>query len=228
MILSADRHASDGALIRLVDGECSPTEQDVLEEHLARCAECAGRFEDLADLSDRFYETLAAGSVAARPTAPKPTPRHAAVGWLAAAVVLLVVGAVTPLRAWVLASLRALRPAAAVVQPSAVVSFSVARDTLSVVFATTPGRGVLRVEVSRDSIASVTVLGDGPNDEIVVLANGILVRNRPQSTATYLLRVPRHAPQVTVRVGSRVERTVLVGARTPIEIPLVGRTPPEP
>ncbi len=48
-------HPSDEALIRAVDGEQSPRELAVLEKHLADCAPCRARRQELHAAADEFY-----------------------------------------------------------------------------------------------------------------------------------------------------------------------------
>jgi hypothetical protein len=116
-----EAHLSDGALVRLLDGETDAPERASDEAHLAQCAECGARYADVERRSARLAELLretdyappAVPAIApaaatdelaarrARRSADAPARRP----WLtaaAAAVLLLGIGfAASPARAWV-------------------------------------------------------------------------------------------------------------------------------
>lgn len=122
MIMATRRHtphASDGDLVRWLDGEADAAERSRTHAHVAMCDACAERLEMFrrrsARLSTLLTETDAPLPALSPPLGPVErgrarerrfrVPRPTASGWLRAAAVVLLVAAVAlsvdPVRAWV-------------------------------------------------------------------------------------------------------------------------------
>ena len=121
------RHASDGDLVRMIDGETGPSDAD-LAAHVTGCASCGARLELLRRRTEHLRQTLAAATpplldagrlrppsdqlALARALASrrrKPLWSHAGVRAAAAILVLAGIVAATPARAWILERVSRLR-----------------------------------------------------------------------------------------------------------------------
>lgn len=212
-------HLDDGALVRRLDGELEPAEATAVEAHLAACDRCRAELDALAALSTRFSDAL---PLVDAPVLPLPrsrpaSPWHAAPIWRAAAAVAFVAGlalAITPVRAWIAErlGLSAERPVetAAPAGPTEPATASGVRVTFIPtgerfrVLLTAPQRsGALRLETTPGDTASGEILG--PDDaDLLVLPDGLGIRNTAFSTTDYRVVVPRDVAEIEVRVAGRI------------------------
>jgi hypothetical protein len=177
--------------------------------------------DGIAALSARFSGALplvdaasAAGVVRLRPA----TPWHASPIWRAAAAIAFVAGlalAIAPVRAWIAGrlGLDAGRPVAESTVPG---DRAVSADPGSVRVAFVPTGEEFRVLVTapqdEGALRLVSVPGDTATGEVVgaadadllVLPDGLGIRNDPFSTADYRVGVPRDIARVEVRIAGRV------------------------
>lgn len=221
-------HLPDGDLVRLLDGEMDAPERTHTEAHLAACAECRRRLKTLRRRSIRLGELLIASDWEIPPLRP-PRAAPASHSWLrAAALVAVLLGAVmlaSPARAWIaewvgarwnaLASApeAAPGPQTPPVQqagPGTRVQFTPTGDEFDLEFTTRQAGGTVRVEPHGAAFVSAEVLRDDVGTDLLVLPNGLRVRNAAESTAEYRVMVPAHLRRVRVRVAGDAP-TVLTG-----------------
>lgn len=231
--MSHDWHLDDGDAMRWLDGEGDVEERRRLGVHLDVCAVCRRRVAELEDLSEAFAqalfeldeELLAQGAASTDGGGLRGRlPRW--LNWrLAFPVVLVALLAVSPVRAWISGWWRDLTPGEEPVAAAlgvAGVSFVPVGDTFTVMFASAQAGGTLVLRA--DTSAAVSIRPEGAAvDEIVVLPSGVLVRNRPEATAGYEVRVPQSVGRVLVRVEQFAAREVFLPARGAVSIPLVYR-----
>ncbi len=230
MTMQDQPHIEDCDLIRLLDGECEDAEQRVLQNHLNGCVQCRRRGDDLARLSEQFSallldldEPLAAQARLTQrpPVAPKAEKYGAVQAWLSrrslrwvatiVAVVFVIVSA-GPAYGWVAARWEMLKSLVAGPQPAElgsqvsppIVTFVPAGTEFRIDFARTQSEGTVSIVADTTSSASARIMGGDGRDEIVVLRSGLRVLNRPESSASYRLRLPRLLKVVEVRVGGAV------------------------
>jgi hypothetical protein len=250
LMMDSLSHASDGDLLRLLDGECGEEEEKHLRTHLATCAECLRNERKLAAVSEQFSAVVqdleSAGPV--RLTSQRRSrlgffrrwTRHLRSGRYArsGAVLLLmaVALAVSPLRAWILDRMSAISTLAfggssaeeQAQLPSSTVSFVVSGDRLLVEFSNRQAGGVLAVAMDTGSLVQIT--GASQADELLVFAAGVRIRNSSESSASYDLRIPRSIDVLEVRIaGLTVAKLELAGhagsARWQIDLRHAGNTP---
>jgi hypothetical protein len=195
------RHATDGALVRWLDGQCDAAEQITLSRHLDDCAGC----------QERLGRTRARSAVL-RAHAPRATGgRWRRVGIAAAGLITL--AAVRPVRAWVVAQAGAIWAAVvgATGHPSpgtapaagreGSVSFVPAGDSLLVRVHTRQRTGRLTIAFHAGAVATARLAGDAADAELLVLPAGIQIVNAPGSRASYVLQLPATLTTVILRVA---------------------------
>lgn len=207
------RHADDGDLIRLVDGECSADERAWLEGHLATCGLCAERRDTLARLSGAVSAALATEERAG-------VSRWRALALRAATVLLVALGGAAvvsaqPVRTWLSArwaDVRALvapRSAPRSDSPgAATVRFMPTTSVFTIAVVARQEGGVLTIELSGDTIATASVTPGTRGEELIVLPAGLRIVNRPRDRARYDVRLPRGVGEVRLRIADAPERRI--------------------
>jgi anti-sigma factor RsiW len=204
-------HPDEGALLRYLDGQLLASEIENVQEHLSTCITCAARNEEIR-------RTLSRVTVALREMDTDPRrSRTRDIRWLAAAaavVLLALASSVAPVRAWILNRTQALWEAvvasegatttipdtAHVVEPTtASVSFVPTTDVFILEVTARQVVGSLTVEIGDNDTATATIAGNGQNEELVVLPNGLRIVNAPGSVATYVVQsgwtmIPARSP----------------------------------
>lgn len=230
MTMQDQPHIEDCDLIRLLDSECEEAEERVLQHHLDSCRECRRRGDYLARLSEGFSMALldldehfsAEAQLPHRPSVAQTAAKHRAVRpWrsrrslrlLAAigALVLVIVSA-GPAYGWVAARWEMFKSLVAGPQPVEVgsqvsppiVTFVPAGTEFRIDFVQAQAEGILSIVADTTRSASARIIGGDGSDEIVVLRSGLRVLNRPESSASYQLRLPSLLKVVEVRVGGAV------------------------
>lgn len=213
------RHLEDGELIRLLDGECDSAEERRFRPHLEACSVCQRNADTLRRLSQQFSTAVVELEEPTPPARAKPPWRamrpRLRRSLLSGAGVLAVVAslfAVTPVRAWMAERWEAIRTLILGSeaddqqgqQASSVVSFVPTGASFLIDFTGTQSRGTLSLTVDSVASASARIVGGGGNDEIVVLREGLRIRNSAESSASYELRLPRYLESVEVRVAGEV------------------------
>lgn len=246
-------HLSDGVLVCRVDGELRDGEAERVGRHLAGCARCRGALAEIETLSRRFSRAMtlvdppaARGSGSTPPAtlrAPSRHPGHAP-WWRAAAVLALLAGlafAIPPVRAWVAERLGLTTERAGEATGDEVaVPAAAPDDGIRIAFLHGEDRFVVRVSVPQtagrltlaavagDSVVAEMGAGGGDAAELLVLPDGLAVRNHPSSTADYRVVVPLGMSEVEVRIGDRVAWSgsprVLRGS--PANVPLAAGASP--
>ncbi|MFQ5705489.1 MAG: hypothetical protein ACE5HT_15905 [Gemmatimonadales bacterium] len=230
MTMQDGQHIDDSDLIRLLDGECEDAEERVLQNHLNGCVQCHRRSDDLARLSERFSvllldldEPLAVQAESPQRSHVVQTTKQDGVvrPWhsrrslrllAAVAALVVVIVSVGPAYAWVAPRWQMFRSLIAGAQPAEtgiqvsppVVSFVPAGAEFRIDFARTQAEGTVSIVADSTASASASILGGDGRDELVVLRSGLRVLNRPESSASYHLRLPRALKVVEVRVGGVV------------------------
>lgn len=228
-------HFADGDLLRLLDGDGAPGELEPLRRHADACAACARALATLrreaAVVSAGLSELVpaAAGGPAVRmrpayrPRVPAYRRMHPA---LRAAAVLVAVAVplamVTPVRAalarWIEtgfglrheAPVAAAAPAAAGAPDAAaaLVWFAPGGPELTVQLHAPQAAGVLRIERVDGDRASLQITGDDAGLGALASARGLEIPNRPESRASYQLRVPASVQVVRVLVDGGPPRRI--------------------
>ena len=140
--------------------------------------------------------------------------------WRAAAAIALLAGlafAIAPIRAWMAERLGlATHPAAespAVVEPTGVdrgdeglrIAFVPDGDRFVVRVAVAQSAGALTLAATPGDSASAEIAGSGPvAADLLVLPDGLGIRNDASSTADYRVNVPSGLTRVEVRIADRV------------------------
>ncbi|HJR62383.1 MAG TPA: hypothetical protein VJ803_01680 [Gemmatimonadaceae bacterium] len=246
MHASSAHPVDDGDLVRLIDGEAT----DAVSAHVAACGSCTARLQEMRARLTRLSPLLRDLDVA---TPPLATPEGATLRlvraerwisrlWRLAAAVVLVVGlAVSPLGAWVAtqlarvtAALTSDRDAGPPASPDAapepegratVVYFQPAGAELIVRLDARPSGGSLSVE--RADRASAQIVRANAGESLVVLPSELRIRNTSESSADYLLTLPASLRTLRVRVdGQPASRDVILDlTATPRHTVSLGATP---
>jgi len=211
-------HVDDGALMRLLDGECAAQERAQVESHLASCPTCAERRRVLEGLGRAVTAALVGGDVPVR----APRKWRWRLGALQAAAVLLLASVgvaaagVPPVRAWLSARWTDVR---GLVSPrptpdtetrsTTTVRFVPATATFTIELVARQDTGVLTIDISPDSVASATVSPGMGSEELVVLPAGLRVVNRPDDRASYEVRLTPSVTEIRVRIGGEPERELV-------------------
>lgn len=219
-------HLADGELVRHLDGAGDTVERLAVAGHLEVCAECAERLGVIERKSARLDLLLAA----TRPEVPHlPTPRPARwprSGLIAAGIALVVlVGTlvtVRPVRAWLVERTLALWTAvrgpdqelppsapesaeAVPVRPTtAAVEFVPTGDTFTVRFASRQQLGELVLVTGPVTRATALVVDGTERESVLVVPDGILVRNAAASRASYRITVPAAIDSVRIQVADEL------------------------
>lgn len=230
LTLLPNEHLSDGDLVRFLDGEGDPAEQERTNTHLRGCQPCAERLQSLRRRSRELSLLLAQTT----PAAPEPDVLaamrtrkrgQASPPWLrAAAMVVAVLSAALlaePVRAWVaellgigrteLAAPTQPEPRAAPVTPSASeagtrVGFTPTAAEVDLDVASYQQGGAISFVAGE--VPEVTVQVQGGTADLLVLPSGIRIGNTPESTADYQVMLPAGVRQVRVRVGGGAPRLI--------------------
>jgi hypothetical protein len=208
----------DCIIVRYLDGEGSASSGAETRALLQASPEARERLEELSQSSDLLSAHLADIPIPATPelhfppTLPALVARHR----MAAGIVLLVlsVSLLTPARAWIAEGLRAVASVlipgeeAALPVPAgepgpSTVSFVPIGPELVVSVQAHQASGRLTVVVVEGRRASGEASGQGGGVELLMLPDGIEVRNGPGSVANYTVWVPQSLGSVRVRVGGR-------------------------
>lgn len=220
-----ERHLEENELVRRMDGELARADADRVDAHLAACDRCSHALAELESLSRRFSSSVAVLDPPAshRPFATPAGPRVSWMGspvWRAAAAIALLAGlafAIAPIRAWMAERLGlATDPAAespAVVEPTGVdpadeglrIAFVPEGDRFVVRVAVAQAAGTLTLAATTGDSASAEIAGSGPvAADLLVLPDGLGIRNDATSTADYRVAVPSRLIGVEVRIADRV------------------------
>jgi hypothetical protein len=223
-----ERHLEEDELIRRMDGELDRAETDRVDAHLAACDRCRQALAELEALARRFSTSVA---LLDPPASHDPRavriPAGASASWMAspvwraAAAIAVLAGlafAIAPIRAWMAERLGlAIGPAAespAMVEP---IGSDSADDGLRIAFVPEGDRFVVRVAVAQsagtltlaatpgDSASAEVVAGAGPAaPDLLVLPDGLGIRNDATATADYRVAVPSGLTGVEVQIADRV------------------------
>lgn len=224
----AERHLADDELVRRVDGALDPAEVDRVEVHLAGCDRCRAELGELAELSARFSTALPLADDLT-PAAPARAPAAAlrtspawvaSPVWRAAAAIALLAGlalAIAPVRAWMSERLglatRTAEEAPAAMESAGNIS---PEGGLRIAFVPEGDGFVVRIShpQSAGRLTLATAAGDSASAEIaggtsvaadlLVLPDGLGIRNDASSTADYRVTVPSGLTRVEIRIADRV------------------------
>jgi hypothetical protein len=222
-----ERHLEEHELVQRMDGELDRAEADRLDAHLAACDRCSQALAELEALSRRFSTSVALlDPPASRGPRVMRLPAEASTSWIAspawrvAAAVALLAGlalAIAPIRAWMAERLGlATDPAAespAVVESRGVdpadeglrIAFVPEGDRFVVRVAVAQAAGALTLAATPGDSASAEIAGSGPvAADLLVLPDGLGIRNDASSTADYRVNVPSGLTRVEVRIADRV------------------------
>ena len=246
-------HLGEDVFVRRLDGELDPGEAGRVEAHLAVCAECRAGFEEMAALSRRFSDALPLVDLPAPGTSPpvsyysrvRPAQRRwGSPVWRAAAALAFVAGlalAISPVRAWIAErlGLGSDRPPAESVAPAERtvgpvegggdirIAFVPTGDRFTIRVAGYQATGALVLAPVPGDTASGEIRGPGEAD-LLVLPDGLGIRNARTSTADYRVLVPQSLARIEVRVGDRVAwrgtPDALASGILAIDLTLQGRT----
>ncbi|MGD2123959.1 MAG: hypothetical protein PVJ76_19565 [Gemmatimonadota bacterium] len=216
----------DGMIVRYLDGEGSASSGAETLALLEASPEARDRMEELRMSSELFSRHMADLPIPATPELriPPSLPASVARHRMAAGIVLFVLSAslLTPARAWIVEGFRAVTsvlipgedavlPAPAEVAGPSTVSFVPLGADLVVSVRDHQASGRLTVVVVEGTRASGEASGQETGIELLILPEGIEVRNAPGSTADYTVRVPRSLRTVRVRVGGREQAVLAPG-----------------
>jgi hypothetical protein len=237
----AAEHPDEAKLLGLMDDALDAGERAAAEAHVAECASCRADLDRLRRRLDRLDGLLARTdflSPGARDAKVVPLRRRtppAAGAWLRAAAVLLVaMGAAalaTPARAWMAhwllgngsrsqpAQPAPAAPAAAPAlgpRQSSQVRFAAAGPSFTLWIESPQRAGALLVRSTPSGAATAEVVAGTGDAELLVVPQGLRIRNVPGSTAEYRVVIPASVRTVRVRVGQApvlLLRTTEIGAQ---------------
>jgi hypothetical protein len=240
-------HLENGDLIRLLDRECLPEEEERINRHLRDCVACRQNAAELERLSHQFGLALQQGDATGDTSAAETRPLRRR--WSrrrilqAAAILFIIAAAASPARAWLVEGWLAIRslfteapapapplegPAIDVAETTAVVTFAAVGSDFSLEVISTQSQGTVVIAVDSVPSASARVLGGDGSEELVVLPGGLRILNAAASTASYEIVLPPVVRNIEVRIAGRTvwrsDETVLPGPiRQEFEL-----APPEP
>jgi hypothetical protein len=242
-LMNGAAHLEDGELLRYLDGESEHPERGAAQRHLAACGECRARQETFERRARAVSAALAAADVAPPPVRlvemrRSPLRRLTAAQIKAAAVLVALLGGaltVSPVRAWLVDRWHDVRSAFTggddsaphplpdeEAQGSGSVAFVPAAGTFTVRLTTRQITGTLRAVMGADSVASARVVGAAGGVDLVVLPDGLAIRNDSNAQASYVLRLPGAITELVVEMGGRAAQRVrsdeLAGAGWSIEL----------
>jgi len=213
----------DGRIVRYLDGGGAAPSGAETRALLEASPEARERLEELRLSSELFSDSLASIPIPATPQLhfPPTHPALAAHHRKAAGIVLLLlsISLLTPAGAWVVEGIRvaasllihgeeAAFPASAEDESPSTVGFVPVGAEMVVSVRAHQASGRLTIVVVEGTRASGEASGQGAGVELLILPDGIEVRNGPGSRAEYTIRVPRSHRIVRIRVGNG-EQTVL-------------------
>jgi hypothetical protein len=237
----AAEHPDEAKLLGLMDDALGAGERAVAEAHLRECASCRADLHRLRRRLGRLDELLARTDFlppAGRDAKVVPLRRRArpgAASWLrAAAVVLVLAGAAalaTPARAWMAEWLAGSRgPSAGPASPAAPapraapaagakqssqVRFAAAGASFTLWIEGPQRAGAVTVRTTPSGAATAEVVAGTGDAELLVVPQGLRIRNAPESAAEYRVTIPASVRTVRVRVGEAstlLLRTPEIGA----------------
>jgi predicted anti-sigma-YlaC factor YlaD len=230
-LMNGAAHLEDGELLRYLDGESEHGERGAAEQHLAACEDCRARLRGLERRSDAVSAALRSADVTPPPVRLVNVRRSRSAWWrgpqlkAAAVLVALLGGALTvsPVRAWLVDRWHDVRSAFSdadapgpdsdpsdQLQGAGSVAFVPAAGSFTVRLSARQPTGTLRAVTSADSVASARVLGVASGIDLVVLPDGLVIRNDSTAAASYELRLPRGVTELVVEMAGRA--AVRVGA----------------
>lgn len=232
-MIAAERHLSDGQLVRALDGEGSVAETRAWDSHLSSCGRCANEMARLrtesrlvSDWLDRAafeadapavetaidLDSRRPGPGPATRLADRPARRSPASPWLRTAAILVLlaapVAAIPAARSWVAVRVLGTAPGPA---ETAALEAGPAVGAPTVRFVPTPGSFTLRFDTGA---TGSLVLGraDGNEAELTgvdgradAMVSASLLRLR-DGAGRYRLRLPSTVTDVEVIVGERSMR----------------------
>lgn len=245
--MAAERHLSDGQLVRALDGEGSAAEARAWDDHLARCGRCADAMARLrsesrtvTDWLDRAaFEAMAVAGQDIGPGGRRSPPGTAAVPgrdrrvaaspWLRAAAILVLlaapVAAIPAARSWVVATVLGPAGPAGPTAPSTAVAPATARPTVR--FVPTPGSFVVRcnagaagtLALARTDGAEAELTGVDNRADAMVSASLLQLHD---GAGRYQLRLPAAVTEVEVVIGDRTVRVDATGLDRGTVVDLAG------
>ena len=232
-------HLDDERLERLLHGELAEDDSAAARSHLLACAECRARFAaaerderevfDLIGAVDHPVPTVAVGTILERAGARRRTWHR----WAAAAVLVLALGGAayalpgSPLRRWVDAAMeRVAGGGPGGIVPDPVPVDAPPEDGAGIAVA--PGAGLLIEFVGPEVGGSARIVLSDATEVMIRAPTGAatfraeaerVAVHRSGTRARFDIEIPRSAPRVEVRVGTR--RIFLKeGTRTTADMPL--------
>lgn len=227
-------HLADGDLVRHLDDAGDAVERLAVAGHLETCAECARRLEALAQRSARV-ETALAATAPVIPRLPRPrTSRWRRTSAIAAGIALMVLGGaavtVQPVRAWLVEQTRAVwatfagpgedasptlpldSAEAAPVRPTtAAVEFVPSGNSFTVRLESRQRFGDLVLITGPVERATALVIDGTELESVLVVPDGIVVRNAEGSRASYRITVPAVIDSVRIQVAGELLASFLPG-----------------
>lgn len=213
--LNQTLHPDDGDLVRLLDGALALDERPRVESHVRECLDCRARRSRIERRAARLSVMLRAADIPAPTTALRIAVRRPAATavrrWRMAAVVVLALGGammVTPVRAWVVSTARAVWARA-----TGGVSSATEESFPSSAVSFVPGGPVLTIRVPAAEAGAVTIqrtagerasaFGAG-NGSVLVLPDEFRFAGNTDPVPDYQVRIPETIGMVRVWVGERL------------------------
>ena len=221
-------HLDEAALLRLVDGEAHDA-LPAVETHLSACGDCSRRLDIVRRRSEALSSILARASVeplddglryqqrmAIEARLARSPRRLARPAWrsplvrAAAAIVILagLAAAAPPVRSWIASHISLISPPTVTPVPAGVkprpnlapneVYFAISGPELAVTLTSPQLTGRLIVRRAEDTRSSASVVGGSA--ELVVLPDGVRIRNDTASAASYVLRAGAGVQRVRLRI----------------------------
>ena len=227
-------HPADGDLVRLLDGVGRGPNDERVASHVRLCPVCLPRVEVLGRRSSNFSNLLrSTATIDWLPTVPpasaRKQPRGVSwrrIGYIAAASLLVISAAASPVRAWIATEFGRLTgrlPATSAVpvprppENDGVVSVTFPQRTGVLLFwlDALPAGGSLEIRTTAASNPTAELLDRDGREELVVMPSGIRVHNDSASVARYRLTIPASTLHLRVRIGRN-------GLDTTLTVPAAG------